>query len=137
MISVRIYADEVTVATSKIPKQIQIALREKLATVMDTLRRGAFQGIPGKFLDKRQLEFGVEPVGDNLTVGYMEYADKSGVYSILPVKAHILYNKTQNFIAHEVHQHPFPKGADWIERYLEMQKPWIEAELSDLPDLDL
>lgn len=129
MISVKVFPEELTFLLENIPREIATALTAKMESLIEELRLGAFTGIPGKYLAKEQMDSGVSTQG-SLVIGYLEYTDKEGVYPILPVNGKVLYSKERNFFAHAVFRHPYPRGANWIETYLEMKKPWVEAELT-------
>lgn len=128
MLTIRVYADEVTALAEKIPVAIREAFRAQFESIQESLASGAFTGIPRRYLDPNQMQSGVTELGA-LLVGYLEYEDKEGVYPIFPINHAMLINKAKNFYAYAVFRHPYLHGATWIEQYLRSQTPWIEAEL--------
>lgn len=137
MISVRVYPEEVTLLLDKVPREVARVMTAKMGLIFEELKEGAFKGIPGKFLDPGQMSSGVDVQG-SLVIGYLSYEDKDGVYAIAPKNYAFLWSKQRHFFARYVFRHPYPKGANWIEQFLEMQKPWIESQLTDsFNDMDL
>lgn len=137
MIDIRVYSDEVTLLLDKVPREVARVMTAKMQGIFDILKPGSMQGIPGKFLDPRQMQSGITTQG-SLVIGFLEYTDKDGVYPIAPKNYRFLWSKQRNFFAHFVFAHPYPRGAAWVEQYLEQQKPWIEGELVQaFEELDL
>jgi hypothetical protein len=137
MITVRVYPEEVTLLLDKVPQEVARVLTAKMGAIFDELKASAFEGKPGKFLSPTQMQSGVDVQG-GLVIGYLSYEDKDGVYPIAPKNYRFLWSKERNFFAHYVYRHPYPKGANWIEQYLNMSKPWIEAELTAaLEEMDI
>ena len=131
MISVKVVGvEELTFRLDQIPRKLREILKTKFENIFMELTTQFFEGVPGKFLDPKQIETGVSEQG-SLLIGYLQYTDKDGVYSILPKKSPFLYNIDTKFFAYEVHAHPFPKGVPMIERLLRESKPWIEEQLHD------
>jgi len=129
MIRVQVFSEEVTLLLDKLPKQVAEGLKLKMVSIFDELRRESFVGKPGMFLDRSQMDSGVDVQG-SLVIGYLSYADKDGVYPIAPKQYAFLWSKERNFFARYVYAHPYPKGANWITELLNTKKPWIEAELT-------
>lgn len=134
MVEVRVYTDEITVLLEGLPNEIKMALRRHFENIFDHIRSNAFQGVPRKYLDPRQMETGITDIGRDLTIGFLEYSDKDGVYSIAPINHRFLYSRERQFFAWYVSRHPYPRGAAWIQLYLQSQMPWIENELQGLED---
>lgn len=129
LISINVYgAEEITLRLDLLPRRLRDTLRAKFENIFSELTTQFFEGVPGKFLDPKQVQTGITEIGSSL-VGYIEYSDKEGVYAIYPVNKPMLMNLKQQFFAREVHHHPFPKGIPMIERLLTEAKPWIEGQL--------
>jgi hypothetical protein len=131
LISIKVIGvEEVTFRLDQLPRRLREVLRAKFENIFSIVTREFFDGVPGRFLDPKQVQTGIEEQGA-LLIGYIQYSDKEGVYSIYPTKGPFLISLKQQFFAREVHAHPFPKGAPMIERHLRESKPWIIDQLED------
>jgi hypothetical protein len=119
--------DELILRLDLLPQNLRAILRSKFENIFAELTTQFFEG-EGRFLDPNQVQTGITEQGSML-IGYIEYGEKEGFYSIYPVNKPMLYNLKQQFFAREVHFHPYPKGAPVIEQVLRDSKPWVLEEL--------
>jgi hypothetical protein len=131
MIDVRIVGDEVLLRLDQLPRKIRREIANKFRQeIFPRIEREITAKPPGKYIDPNYIQSGVEQLGSTL-IGFVEIEDKPGVYSILPHGNYLLRNKPQQFVAREVHKHPYLKGAPVVARYLAEQKPWIAEDIND------
>jgi hypothetical protein len=132
MINITVYADEVTVALDQLPRKIRENLKAKFEGIFTDVRQELAQTIPGKYIDPRFIQSGVEQIG-SLQIGFIEAEDKPGFYVILPTKAKALrfIAKSGDLVMTKRVLHPYLKGAPVVAQYLETKKPWILDQLED------
>lgn len=130
MIDVRIVGDEVLLRLDQLPRKIRQEVANKFRQeIFPRIEREITAKPPGKFIDPAFIQSGVDQIGSQL-IGYVEIGDKPGVYSILPHGNYPLRNKPQGFVAWQVHNHPYLKGAPVVAQYLAEQKPWIAEDIN-------
>lgn len=133
MIEIRVQADEILFRLDQIPKRIRAALSGKYQDIIGEIRQQIQNTVPGKYLDPALLTSGTEIQG-SLLIGYVEYTEKGGVYTIYPSKARVLRFLTKGgelVFAKRVLLHPYPKGGETIQSQLQKLKPWIFDQLED------
>lgn len=126
-LSVTVIADEVLVRLDAVPANIKASLRAKFGDLFAELISHFVEGIPGRYLDPKFFEVGVEDQGD-LTIGFLQVNEKPGVYTILPLKGNVLRfisKSGERVFARQVTQHPYLRGAPHVRRYFEQNKPWL------------
>jgi hypothetical protein len=131
MIEIRVYADEVTFGLEQIPKRIRENLKSKFEGIFSTVKAEVFSGRPGKYLDPKFIQSGIEQIG-SLQIGFIEAEDKPGTYVIVPTKRRLLEfigTKDGALVRTKLVNHPYLKGAPVVARYLEEKKPWILDQL--------
>lgn len=130
-LEIKVQGDEVLLRLDNLPRNIRAALRRKFHQIFDDLDTEILKGVPGKYIDPKNLKSGVEELG-SLIIGFVEGEDKPGVYSIYPHKGNLLrfLSKSGELVfAPRVLAHPFPKAVPIIERYLQDHKPWIVEQI--------
>jgi hypothetical protein len=130
MINITVYADEVLFGLDQLPRKIRESLGAKFQTIFADVRQELSQTVPGKYIDQRYIQSGVEQIG-SLQIGFIEAEDKPGFYVILPTKARALrfIAKSGDLVMTKRVLHPYLKGAPIVAQYLETKKPWIFDQL--------
>lgn len=133
-IDVTIRGEEVLLRLDQLPRKIREEIRDKFtSSIFPRMTREILSGTPGKFIDPRYIQTGVEQIG-SLVIGFLEVEDKPGVYAIYPDKARILrfVGKSGEIVrTRRVLNHPYLKGAPVVERYLLENKPWLVEEVQE------
>jgi hypothetical protein len=108
-------------------------VKAKFEGIFSTVKTEIFEGIPGKYLDQRFIQSGIEQIG-SLQIGFIEATDKPGFYSFGPKTKKALAFEAKSgdwVVTKRVINHPYLKGAPIVARYLEEKKPWILDQLED------
>ena len=133
MIEIRIYDEEVILRLDQFPRKIREAMREKFSSaIFPQIREDITSRPPGKFLDLKNLETGVEDQGQSV-IGFISYEDKPGTYPIIATKSallHFFWNKIGRWIVTKEVAHPFLKGTKIVAEELTSKHNWIIDELT-------
>lgn len=149
----RIIDEELIVNLKGLPERVQVALEEKMGSLMTQLRLKVVENLSGKVLNTKSgalassLVSGVDRLGSTM-VGYVEVASTDskvqlygqvheyggkGFYEIVPVQKKILrfIGKNGEVVFAPYVYHPPATERSYLRSALHEMAPEIEAELSD------
>lgn len=132
-ISVRVQGDEVIAVLNSKKRQLRDAITKKMETLISESLDQLREGKPGKYIDPSTLQHGVEGIGSQTIIGFIESTDKGGFYPITPNKANALrfIAKSGDLVFTKHVSHPYLKSSRFVEQHLLQLKPWLEEQLVD------
>lgn len=132
-IDVRVQADEVIAVLSRKSQKLRTVLEDKMRDVMRLAESEFLEYGVGKYIDPSTVEWGIQGIGSQMVIGYLEARDKAGGYPIWAVNAKVLrfIAKSGDIVFTKRVFRPYLKTSKFLEQYLIEMKPWLEEQLRE------